>query len=85
METKILYNGQTGEMMEAEIFMGPTFYQRLKHMVIDKQAFSGARSNCLADSPAVRGQVARWRICAWERWSVIVCSHTARRRSQRSV
>jgi DNA-directed RNA polymerase II subunit RPB2 len=33
---EILYNGQTGEMMEAEIFMGPTFYQRLKHMVIDK-------------------------------------------------
>ena len=34
---EILYNGQTGEMMEAEIFMGPTFYQRLKHMVIDKR------------------------------------------------
>jgi DNA-directed RNA polymerase II subunit RPB2 len=34
---EILYNGQTGEMMQAEIFMGPTFYQRLKHMVIDKQ------------------------------------------------
>lgn len=33
---EILYNGQTGEMMEAEIFMGPTFYQRLKHMVVDK-------------------------------------------------
>jgi DNA-directed RNA polymerase II subunit RPB2 len=33
---EILYNGQTGEMMEAEIFMGPTFYQRLKHMVSDK-------------------------------------------------
>jgi len=33
----ILYNGQTGEMMQAEIFMGPTFYQRLKHMVIDKK------------------------------------------------
>ena len=33
---EILYNGQTGEMMEAEIFMGPTFYQRLKHMVADK-------------------------------------------------
>ena len=32
-----LYNGQTGEMMQAEIFMGPTFYQRLKHMVIDKK------------------------------------------------
>jgi len=34
---EILYNGQTGEMMRAEIFMGPTFYQRLKHMVIDKK------------------------------------------------
>ena len=34
---EILYNGQTGEMMTAEIFMGPTYYQRLKHMVIDKK------------------------------------------------
>jgi DNA-directed RNA polymerase II subunit RPB2 len=34
---EILYNGQTGEMMASEIFMGPTFYQRLKHMVIDKK------------------------------------------------
>ena len=33
---EVLYNGQTGEMMEVEIFMGPTFYQRLKHMVRDK-------------------------------------------------
>jgi DNA-directed RNA polymerase II subunit RPB2 len=39
---ELLYNGQTGEMMEAEIFMGPTFYQRLKHMVKDK-AHSRAR------------------------------------------
>jgi DNA-directed RNA polymerase II subunit RPB2 len=34
---EIMYNGQTGEMMESEIFIGPTFYQRLKHMVIDKK------------------------------------------------
>ena len=34
---ELLYNGQTGEMMPAEIFMGPTFYQRLKHMVADKK------------------------------------------------
>lgn len=31
-----LYNGQTGEIMDAEIFMGPIYYQRLKHMVEDK-------------------------------------------------
>ena len=33
---EILYNGETGEMMEADIFMGPIYYQRLKHMVEDK-------------------------------------------------
>jgi len=33
---EILYNGRTGEMIHTEIFMGPTFYQRLKHMVADK-------------------------------------------------
>lgn len=33
---EIMYNGQTGEQMECMIFMGPTFYQRLKHMVKDK-------------------------------------------------
>jgi DNA-directed RNA polymerase II subunit RPB2 len=31
-----LYNGMTGEMMEADVFMGPIYYQRLKHMVADK-------------------------------------------------
>ena len=33
---EILYNGETGEMMKADIFMGPIYYQRLKHMVEDK-------------------------------------------------
>ena len=34
---EIMYNGYTGEMLECAIFIGPTFYQRLKHMVVDKQ------------------------------------------------
>ena len=33
---EILYNGQTGEQLQTEIFMGPTYYMRLKHMVKDK-------------------------------------------------
>ena len=33
---EILYNGQTGEQMKTSIFMGPTYYQRLKHMSSDK-------------------------------------------------
>jgi len=33
---EILYCGHTGKQMATEIFMGPCFYQRLKHMVNDK-------------------------------------------------
>ena len=33
---EILYNGFTGEQMKTSIFMGPTYYQRLKHMSADK-------------------------------------------------
>ena len=34
---ELLYNGMTGEQIETSIFIGPVFYQRLKHMVNDKQ------------------------------------------------
>ena len=33
---EILYNGRTGKQMDVKIFMGPTYYQRLKHLVDDK-------------------------------------------------
>ena len=34
---ELLYNGMTGEQLEVNTFIGPVFYQRLKHMVSDKQ------------------------------------------------
>jgi DNA-directed RNA polymerase II subunit RPB2 len=34
---EVLYDGLTGEQIETSIFLGPVFYQRLKHMVNDKQ------------------------------------------------
>ncbi|MAT48985.1 MAG: hypothetical protein CMA27_04050 [Euryarchaeota archaeon] len=33
---QILYNGMTGEQLETEIYFGPTYYCRLKHMPKDK-------------------------------------------------
>jgi DNA-directed RNA polymerase II subunit RPB2 len=33
---ELLYNGMTGEQIESDIFIGPTYYMRLKHMVKDK-------------------------------------------------
>ena len=33
---EIMYNGRNGEQLKCSVFIGPTFYQRLKHMVDDK-------------------------------------------------
>jgi len=33
---ELMMNGHTGRPLEAQIFLGPTYYQRLKHMVDDK-------------------------------------------------
>lgn len=31
-----MFNGMTGEKIQSQIFIGPTYYQKLKHMVSDK-------------------------------------------------
>ncbi|KAM0674179.1 DNA-dependent RNA polymerase II [Gurleya vavrai] len=33
---EVFFSGYTGRKLEAQIFVGPTYYQRLKHMVDDK-------------------------------------------------
>ena len=33
---QLLYSGTTGEQIESNVFFGPTYYMRLKHMVKDK-------------------------------------------------
>ena len=33
---EVLYSGIHGKQLDSKIFIGPTYYQRLKHMVIDK-------------------------------------------------
>lgn len=34
---EVLYHGRTGEMIQTDIFIGPVVYNRLRHMVSDKQ------------------------------------------------
>jgi DNA-directed RNA polymerase II subunit RPB2 len=33
---ELMYNGRTGKQLKVNIYVGPTYYQRLKHMVDDK-------------------------------------------------
>jgi DNA-directed RNA polymerase II subunit RPB2 len=54
--TQILYNGITGEQIESEIFIGPTYYMRLKHMVKDKINFRARGPNTNLTRQPVQGR-----------------------------
>jgi DNA-directed RNA polymerase II subunit RPB2 len=53
---EVLYNGQTGEMMEAEIFMAPTYYIRSKLMVEDKLNYRATGPKKLLTHQPVEGR-----------------------------
>jgi hypothetical protein len=51
-----LYNGETGERMSSEIFMGPTYYMRLKHMVKDKINYRAKGPRTILTRQTVQGR-----------------------------
>ncbi len=53
---EVMYNGQTGEMMEAEIFMAPTYYIRSKLMVEDKINYRATGPKKLLTHQPVEGR-----------------------------
>ena len=54
--TEILYNGMNGEQLESEIFIGPTYYMRLKHMVKDKINYRSKGPRTLITRQTVQGR-----------------------------
>jgi DNA-directed RNA polymerase II subunit RPB2 len=54
--TQLLYNGMTGERMESQIFMGPTYYMRLKHMVKDKINYRARGPRTVLTRQTVQGR-----------------------------
>lgn len=53
---EILYNGMTGEQLETAIFIGPTYYMRLKHMVKDKINYRARGPNTAMTRQPVSGR-----------------------------
>jgi len=53
---QILYNGMNGEQLEANIYIGPTYYMRLKHMVKDKINYRARGPNTVLTRQAVQGR-----------------------------
>jgi len=52
----ILYNGMTGEQIKADVYMGPTYYMRLKHMVKDKINYRARGPNTNLTRQPVQGR-----------------------------
>jgi DNA-directed RNA polymerase beta subunit len=53
---EVMYNGETGEMMETEMFVGPTHYLRLKQMVEDKINYRATGPKKLLTHQPVEGR-----------------------------
>ena len=53
---QLLYNGMTGEQLGSDIYVGPTYYMRLKHMVKDKINYRARGPNTVLTHQPVQGR-----------------------------
>jgi DNA-directed RNA polymerase II subunit RPB2 len=70
---QILYNGMNGQQIQSDIYIGPTYYMRLKHMVKDKINYraTGPRTNLTRQTVQGRANDGGLRIGEMERDGVL--------------
>ena len=53
---EVLYNGRSGKQLKVNIYIGPTYYQRLKHMVDDKMHSRATGPNVILTRQPAEGR-----------------------------
>jgi len=53
---QVLYNGMTGDQIYSDIYIGPTYYMRLKHMVKDKINYRALGPRTVLTRQTVQGR-----------------------------
>lgn len=72
-----MYNGMTGEWIDADIFIGPTYYQRLQKFVVDEVYSISTGPTCVITRQPLEGKANKGGLRIGEMEKDVIISHGA--------